>query len=172
MYIYIYLKPGTYPHRFFHRGPAAARVRGTDIGPLLSAPRSHTGSWPYHKCEHLIDTKETQHILTRGRKVYSALTLTLFPPHIHTLSLSSSQCVRATRLPFLILAELTLRCRQQNSTHSAIIGFLCCAVALCSHLSPRNPHLTHFHSILQPQTHNPSPSLTFEACAAVHHLCF
>lgn len=42
-------------------------------------------------------------------------------------------------LPLLILAELTLRCRQQNSTHSAIIRFLCCAVALRLHLCPRNP---------------------------------
>ena len=59
----IYIKSATYPHRFFHPEPAAAPVTDTDIGPLLSAPRSRTDSWPCHKCEHLKDTRESQHII-------------------------------------------------------------------------------------------------------------
>lgn len=139
-----YIKTGTYPRRFFHQEPAVAPVMDTDIGSLLSAPRSRTGSWPCHKCEHLMDTRET-HINKGEKGILSFL--------LHPLSSSSSQC----RQPFLILAELTLRGRQQNNTHSAFIRFLCSAVALRSHLSPTQSSRSHFHPILLLQTHNPSP---------------
>lgn len=141
----------------------------TDTGPLLSAPRSRTGSWPCHKCEHLMDTRETQHILTRERKRGDSS----YCSCSHFLSLSHqrshfSRILQATRLPSLILAELTLRCRQQNSAHSAIIRFLCCAVALRSHLNPCNLP-SPFHPFLQLQSHNPSPP--YRSVSVQHRCC-
>lgn len=90
-----YIKTGTYQRRFFHLEPAVAPVMDTDIGPLLSAPRSRTGSWPCHKCEHLTDIRKTQRILAhagatrrcKGGTVFTALTFTHteFLSHIDTL---------------------------------------------------------------------------------------
>lgn len=57
----------------------------TDIGPPLSAPRSHTGSLPCRKYERLTDRRETQHILTPVEKgiplfsLWHPLILTLWP---------------------------------------------------------------------------------------------
>lgn len=111
-----YFKTGTYPHRFSHPEPAVAPATDTDIGPLLSAPRSHTGSWPYHKCERLMGKRETRHTLThtgatgeyKGRRVYAILTYTFFSSHQHTHArfffLQPIYNSQATRLPFLILA--------------------------------------------------------------------
>lgn len=90
-----YIRIGTYPHRFSHPEPAVAPAMDTDIGPLLSAPRSHTGSWPYRKCERLMDVRVTRHTLThvgttgenKGRTVHTALTysfLTHIDTHTHT----------------------------------------------------------------------------------------
>lgn len=134
------MKTGTYRHRFFHLKPAAAPATDTDIGPLLSAPRSHTGSWPCHKCEHLTDTRGNTSRERKGLHCSHSHFLSSLHPHLH-----SSQRLRATRLPSLILAELTLRCRRRSGTHSVIIRFLCRVVAQCLHLSPRDP---------------PSPTLT------------
>lgn len=107
--LWSYIKTGTYPRRFFHPEPAAAQATDTDIGPPLSAPHSRTGSWPYHKCERLMGTRETRHILThaaptrenKGGTVDAALTHTFSPSHPQPLSLSSSQFVRARPLAWL-----------------------------------------------------------------------
>lgn len=173
-----YIKTGTYPHRFSHPEPAVAPATDTDIGPLLSAPRSHTGSWPYHKCERLMGKRETRHTLThtgatgeyKGRRVYATLTYTFFYSHQHThtralLFLQPIYNSQATRLPFLILASLTLGCCQRHSTHSAIIRLLCCAVAMCSHLSSSHLSPAHFYPLLHPKIDNPSPPLDIKATA-------
>lgn len=101
----------------------------TDIGSPLSTPRSHTGSWPYRKCEHLTDKMETQHIIT-GAKKFTPLGLSL--SLLLTASFSSSRC----RQPILILAELTPRCRQQSNTHTQPLLDSCAVQLLCAHKSP------------------------------------
>lgn len=98
-----YIKIRTYPRRFFHPGPAATPVTDTDIGLLLSAPHTRTGSLPSHKCEHLMATRETQHLLTRGERrgnrLSSPHTSTLPHPRSHFSSSSHPcVCVQARRL--------------------------------------------------------------------------
>lgn len=95
----------------------------------------------------------TTHINQGEKSVYCS--------HSHFLSFShpqfifSLQPLRKSHTPFLILAELTLRRTQQNSTHSAIIRFL----LLCAHnlahaptfiLSYNRRLIIHLHPIEAP----------------------
>lgn len=181
-----YIKTGTYPHRFSHPEPAVAPATDTDIGPLLSAPRSHTDSWPYHKCERLMGKRETRHTLThwchwgvQREKSLCHSHLHFFFTHTDThkntcalLFLQPLYNSQATRLPFLILASLTLGCCQRHSTHSAIIRLLCCAVAMCSHLSSSNLSPAHFYPLLQPKIDNPSPPPRYQSNSVRHEGCW
>lgn len=130
---------------FFHLGPAASPVTDTDIGPLLSAPHSRTGSWPWHNSERLME-KEANHILTqvcatRGFKEEQFISL----PHIHTythihlfypLTNLLEQCHSSA---FSDICQLDPGCSQENNTSTAIIRFLWWAVAVCSHLGSKLP---------------------------------
>lgn len=83
-----YIKTGTHPHRFFHLKPAVTPATDTDIGPLLSAPHSRTGSWPQHKFECLMGGKKKKthnNSCMCHKGAYSALSHTFTPPPLTSL---------------------------------------------------------------------------------------